>query len=160
MSTFIDANIFLAALGSDEERSRIAAAVIDEDSNVTSTAVLLEVLSVATRRFRLDYTDAEAAVRDILERVELVDVPVDRLFEGVSIARTNRLDLSMIDAVHVASAIHKGCERLLSEDMGHNAWYGGDVGEVLVLNPFKPDEPPPRARKAARSRPRARANGG
>ena len=69
MSTFIDANIFLATLDRDEETSKAAEAVLDDVSDgVTSTAVLLEVLSVATRRFRLDYSDATAAVKDILAR--------------------------------------------------------------------------------------------
>lgn len=117
------------------------------------------MLSVATRRFRLDYSDATAAVKDILARVELVDVSVERLFEGVMVAQTNKLDVSVVEAVHVASAIQKGCERLLSEDMAHTAWYGGSVGEVLVVNPFLPKKPPPRRRNAVRSRPRVRAKG-
>lgn len=160
MSTFIDANVFLAVLDSDEKTRKHAEQLLDGvNDGVTSTAVLLEVLSVATRKFLLDYAHAAALVNDILVRVELVDVPVDRLFDGITIAQTNRLDVSVVDAVHVASAVHKGCERLLSEDMGHNAWYGGTVGEVLVVNPFLPDEPPPRARKTTRTKPRSKANG-
>lgn len=158
---FIDANVFLAQFEEDRHASETALDLIDSlDDGVTSTLVLAEVVSVATRRFGVPYRVAQDVLESIAARFECVDVPVARIQEGIEVSRSNRLDIGLLDAVHVASAIRSGCERMFTEDLAHNTWYGGSLGEVLVINPFKPPSPAPKARKVLRATARERANPG
>ena len=157
--TFVDANVFLAGLESQRSID-VPELLYRLKEGVTSTLVILEVLAVSVRRFEVPYATARRLVKESAARLECVEVPLERLYDGIQVARTNRLDIGLIDAVHVATALRAGCEEFLSEDLAHNTWYGGSLGEVLVVNPFVPKAPAPRSRKANRRNPRVRANQG
>jgi predicted nucleic acid-binding protein len=116
---FIDANIFLYAVGGDgphrEPCKAVLAAVADGAlEGVTSTEVLQEILHVRARR--LGVIDAAAAVRAAAALVaEVLPVTVDDVLGACDLA-TGHHRLGARDALHVAVMRNGGITTIVSLD--------------------------------------------
>jgi len=124
---FIDTNILVYAddASAGEKRARAQAVIrehIQAGTAVISTQVLQEFYVIATKKLALS---PEAARR----RVE-----VYAQLDPVAAIDIHRLGgISFWDALIVRCAAIAGCERLISEDLGH----GKVVSGVRIENPFK-----------------------
>jgi predicted nucleic acid-binding protein len=136
-STFLDSNILVYAFDRDAPAKQEVALSLLEGLGaagrlVLSTQVLQEFYVVTTRKLSqpLDPAEAEAAIEFF------VKYPVVRIDESQVLAaiRRNREDsASFWDALIIESALTKGCDELLTEDLQHGRQYGS----MTVRNPFE-----------------------
>ena len=134
-SVFVDTNVFVYALDTDEPRKRaIALEVLSdhEQAVVTSAQVLAELYVTVTRKLRRPLPAAAAAKR-IEELSNLPVVPVDVALVRAAIGLSNDTDLSYWDSAVVIAAASAGCRRLVTEDLQH----GMDLAGVRIENPFR-----------------------
>jgi predicted nucleic acid-binding protein len=132
---FVDTNVFVYAIDSDEPVKRQQALTLLADAPagglVTSAQVLGEFFVVATRRLRTPLSPAQA--RSEVERLApLARVAVDRQLTLEAVALCTEASISYWDALIVRAAATAGCDRLLSEDLGA----GQQIGGVRIVNPF------------------------
>lgn len=133
--TFLDTNVLVYAYDrADPEKQRRAQAVIggmQADRLALSSQVLSEFYVTVTQKLAepLGRPDAAAAVRAL---ADLHVVPVDAPLVIQATDVQQRWQLSYWDALILAAAATAGCDRLLSEDLGH----GSTLGGVRVENPF------------------------
>jgi predicted nucleic acid-binding protein len=127
---FFDTNVVLYLLSSDLAKADRAEEVLAE-GGVISVQVLNEFTSVATRKLRMPL----AEIREVLTTVRAVCriVPISEETHDKGLELVERYQLSVDDAMIVASALLAGCKILLSEDM-----QDGQVveGTLELRNPF------------------------
>jgi predicted nucleic acid-binding protein len=93
--------------------------------------VLAEFYWVATRRLARPLADADAAtVVDTLAELTVVGADAELVRSAISLAR--RQQISSWDALIIRAAQVAGCDRLLTEDLQHDARFD----DVRVENPF------------------------
>ena len=134
-SVFVDTNVFVYALDTDEPRKRaIALEVLSNpaDAFVTSAQVLAELYVTVTRKLRRPLPAADAAKR-IEELSNLPVVSVDVALVRAAVALSEGAHLSYWDAAVVVAAASAGCRRLVTEDLQH----GIDLAGVRIENPFR-----------------------
>lgn len=134
-SVFVDTNVFVYALDTDEPRKRaIAFEVLSNPTHafVTSAQVLAELYVTVTRKLRRPLPAADAATR-IEELSSLPVVPVDAALVRAAVALSNAADLSYRDSAVVVAAASAGCRRLVTEDLRH----GMELAGVRIENPFR-----------------------
>ena len=134
-SVFVDTNVFVYALDTDEPRKRsIALDVLSNPAHafVTSTQVLAELYVTVTRKLRRPLPAADAAKR-IEELSNLPVVSVDVALVRAAIALSEGAHLSYWDSAVVVAAASAGCRRLMTEDLQH----GMDLAGVRIENPFR-----------------------
>lgn len=126
---FIDTNVLLYLISSDETKATRAEAVVG-DGGVVSVQVLNEFADVALRKYRCPW----AKVQDVLSIVKsLCDVRAISLEThdlGLSLAQRYRF--RVYDGMIVAAAILADCRVLFSEDMQH----GQRISGLTIRNPF------------------------
>jgi predicted nucleic acid-binding protein len=128
---FLDSNILLYTVGSDDPRKAIAETVTAA-GGVISVQVLNEFVNVARKKLRRSWPEIEAALDEF--RVLLnAPLPLTVATHDSAVALSRRYRLSFYDALIVASAAEAGCRLLLSEDMAD----GMTVGGVTIRNPFR-----------------------
>lgn len=136
--TFVDTNVVVYAFDdADSKKQEIARSVLSADStNVISTQVIGEFYVVVTRKLAtpLSGEQARAAVEQLLR---FPVVPIDGQLTRDAVTTCLSEQLSYWDALIVEAAIASGCNRLLSEDLGH----GRQFRSVSVENPFVMSEP-------------------
>ena len=134
-SVFVDTNVFVYALDTDEPRKRaIALEVLSNpaDAFVTSAQVLAELYVTVTRKLRRPLPAADAAKR-IAELSNLPVVSDDVALVRAAVALSEGARLSYWDAAVVVAAASAGCRRLVSDDLQH----GMDLAGVRIENPFR-----------------------
>lgn len=134
-SVFVDTNVFVYALDTDEPRKRTIALELLSDAEhavVTSAQVLAELYVTVTRKLRRPLPAADAAKR-IEELSNLPVVPIDVALVRAAIALSNDADLSYWDSAVVVAAASAGCRRIMTEDLQH----GLDLAGVRIENPFR-----------------------
>lgn len=134
-SVFVDTNVFVYALDTDEPRKRaIALEFLSNPSQavVTSAQVLAELYVTVTRKLRRPLPAAEAAKR-VEELSTLPVIPVDVALVRAAIALSKDEGLSYWDSAVVVAAASAGCRRLATEDLQD----GVDLAGVLIENPFR-----------------------
>ena len=127
---FIDTNIVIYLTSGDAVKANRAEEIIVEGSTV-SVQVLNEVANVARRKMRLGWPET----RQILDLLSaLVDVrTLTTEVHDVGVDLAERYDLSIYDAMIMASALEADCDLLYSEDMQH----GMRINDRLtIVNPF------------------------
>ena len=129
---FADTNVVLYLMSQDADKARRAEEVLAQGALV-SVQVLNEITSVARRKLAMSWSD----IGDFLDllrglcRVEPITVATHDL--GRQLAE--RYQLSVYDAMIVASALLAGCESLYSDDMRAGLRV---EGRLTILNPFDP----------------------
>lgn len=136
MRVFIDTNLWAYRLDRREpDKSEFVGNWLRElaleHEIVISTQVLIELRSVLTRKFKpaLSWHDTRAALEALAE-FEVVPAHASLVLDAHELSRTRKL--SWFDALIVEAAVRSGCERLYSEDLGHEQL----IGELKVENPF------------------------
>lgn len=132
----LDTDVLVYAFDRDEPVKQEAALSLIEGLGmagrlVLSAQVLQEFYVVTTRKLSrpLDCADAQAAVEFF------VQYPVVRVDESqvlAAIRRDREERVSFWDALIIESALSKGCNELLTEDLQHGRQYGN----LQVRNPF------------------------
>jgi len=143
---FLDSNILLYAISGDpkdEEKSAIAASVLQSSNLALSVQVLQEFYVQATRitrAHRLSHNEAQAFIESWLRfPVQEMTVPVLR----AAMASAKRFQLSYWDAAILEAARALKCREVLSEDFTPGRNYGG----VRVTNPFEAISGRPRPKR-------------
>lgn len=134
---FLDTNILVYALATNEpEKQPIAAALIEEAlltrRGYISTQVVQEFLNLATRRANPLFSNSETV--EYLNKVLWPlcgHFPSNAFYERALQIR-QETGYSFYDALIVAAAVQSGCKKLLTEDLQH----GRKVQGVTILNPF------------------------
>lgn len=128
---FIDTNVLLYLLSADEAKAERAEALLRQ-KGVVSVQVLNELVSVATRKLHLAWSEVEdllAAVRSAC-KVEPLTMEVHDYAREIA----ERYRLAFYDAAIVAAAHLADCRVLYSEDL-HD---GLKIGRSLTIrNPFR-----------------------
>lgn len=127
---FIDTNVLVYLLGSDDRKAAVANAVLAA-GGVISVQVLNEFANVARRKAGLDWAELNEMLVIFKQAFEVRPVDLATHESGVRIAERSRL--SLYDAMIVAAALQADCKTVYSEDMQD----GMAVGGVTVRNPFQ-----------------------
>ena len=127
---FLDTNVIIYALSSDDPRNRKAEALLDS-GGVISVQVLTEFVNVCRRKLGRSWDEVDEALGALKV---LLDPPQPLTAElhdtAVRIARDH--GFSIFDSLIIAAALHAGCPILYSEDLQH----GQVIEGLTVRNPF------------------------
>jgi predicted nucleic acid-binding protein len=134
---FLDTNILVYSLDTDEPRKALIAEKLVTDGATTglgaiSHQVVQEFFNVALRRFKVNMTAPE------LERYFFrVLLPLMKISPSASLFLDalqfqSRNQLAWYDSLIVAAAIQGRCKTLYTEDLQH----GQRFGDLVVQNPF------------------------
>ena len=128
--SFIDSNVVLYSLSTDESKQRRALELL-ASGGLISTQVLGEVANVMRRKLGYEIP----AIRDVLLRLiadcRLHPLAPSTVLRALDVAQ--RFGFSYYDSLIVAAAQEAGCDTVYSEDLQH----GQVVGRGLtVVNPF------------------------
>lgn len=133
MIALADTNVWIYSIdGRDAGKRRRAMEVLAATQLVVSTQVMSEFYVVATRKLAtpLSVADAGAFVANM---ARLQVVALDAGLVSAAIDGSIEWGISYWDALIVRAAEAAGCERVLSEDLGHGRTYGS----VTVEDPFR-----------------------
>ena len=128
---FFDSNVLLHLLSGDDTRADRAEQELSA-GGVISVQVLNEFASVASRKLKMSI----AEIREVIATVRSVCmiVPISEETHDVGLRIAEKYELSVYDAMIVASALLAGCTMLVSEDMQHGQAFDG---RLKVRNPFR-----------------------
>jgi predicted nucleic acid-binding protein len=130
-ASFIDTNVLLYLASDDPTKADAAEAAVGAGGAI-SVQVLNEFTNVARRKMRMSFTDTHAFLTMLRGLLAVHPLTVETHETGLMLAE--RYGFSIYDAMIVASALHAGCDTLLSEDMQH----GMALEEGLrIVNPFR-----------------------
>lgn len=128
---FFDTNVLLYLLSGDDAKADCAEEAL-ASGGVISVQVLNEFASVAARKLKMSI----AEIREVLTTIRAVCkvVPISEETHDKGLELSERYELSIYDAMIVASALLAGCKALLSEDM-----QDGQIidGSLEIRNPFR-----------------------
>jgi predicted nucleic acid-binding protein len=127
---FFDTSVLLYVITDQDPRAAIAETLL-LDGGLVSAQVLNEFAAVATRKYRMNWAETEAA----LARIRLLCGPVLPVTlrthqEGVEVAK--RYGYHIYDSLMIAAAIAADCITLYSEDIRD----GQRIGKLTIRNPF------------------------
>ncbi|MSP96167.1 MAG: PIN domain-containing protein [Betaproteobacteria bacterium] len=130
MTVFLDSNIVLYTMGDDDERCRVATALL-KASPWISTQVVNECSHVLRRKLRWSPMKAIEHLSAIVRLVQLADVGISEIRNAWAVAE--RYGFGHYDSLIITAAIKTGSVTLYTEDMQH-----GQVidGQLTLTNPF------------------------
>ena len=132
-SVFIDTNVVLYALGTEEPKRTIAQGALNSFS-VISVQVLSEASHILHRKQGIPKTDVVLQLGTIEALVDRI-VPLNKATVQLSWRLWQRYHFSWFDSLIVAAALDSDCTTLYTEDLQH----GQIIGERLtIINPFSP----------------------
>jgi predicted nucleic acid-binding protein len=132
--SFIDTNVLLYIASVNPGKAERAEAVLAA-GGVISVQVLNELANVARRKMRMSFADTRAFLDIFRSLLAVRPLTIETHDTGLALAA--RYGFSTYDAMIVASALHAGCDTLLSEDMQH----GLALEEGLrIVNPFRMED--------------------
>lgn len=128
---FLDTNVLVYAVASDDKRADRAEALLSE-GGVVSVQVLNEFAAVAHRKLGMSWQE----VIDALARFRVLcapPVPVRLETHESALRIADRYGYGIYDGLILAAALAAGCTTLLSEDL-----QDGQVidGKLTIRNPF------------------------
>ena len=130
-ASFFDTNVLLYVASDDTAKADRAEKLIDGGGAV-SVQVLNEIANVARRKMQMSWSETRGFLSMLRALLTVHAVTTEIHEEGLALAE--RHDLSVFDAMIVASALHAGCSTLWSEDMQH----GMVINRRLrIINPFR-----------------------
>lgn len=129
---FIDTNVLVYLLGSDERKASIAESLLREQSPVVSVQVLDELTHVCRRKLAMPWPDVRGFLDVIRQLVQVSPVTLGVHHRGLAVAE--RFGLGVHDAMVVAAAIEVGARRLYTEDMQDGLVIDGTM---VLVNPFR-----------------------
>jgi predicted nucleic acid-binding protein len=126
---FIDTNVLLYLISSDETKATRAEAIVG-DGGVVSAQVLNEFADVALRNCSCPWPKVQDVLSIVKSLCDVQPVTVETHDLGLSIAQRYRF--RVYDGMIVAAAILADCRVLFSEDMRHRQ----RIGSLEIRNPF------------------------
>ena len=129
-SVAIDSNVLLYLASGDSTKNKIAEDLL-RAGGVVSVQVLNEVVAVARRKFRMDWSE----VRELLSPMYLACriVPIRSETHEIGMMIAERFGLRIYDSVILAAALEADCTTLYSEDMQD----GQSILGLTIVNPFR-----------------------
>jgi predicted nucleic acid-binding protein len=128
-SRFFDTNVLLYLLSADHAKADVAERLVGS-GGVISVQVLNEFASVATRKHRMQLPEVREVLRTVQKLCEVRPLSVETHERGLGVA--DRYQLSVYDAMIVASALEAGCKILYTEDLQDVA-----IVSLTIRNPFQ-----------------------
>ena len=128
--SFIDTNVLVYLASADPAKATRAEEIVGRGGAI-SVQVLNELASVARRKMRLSWTEARSFLSLIRALLSVHPVTIDTHQTGLELAQ--RYNLSIYDAMVVASALHAECDTLWSEDMQNGL---AIENRLRIANPF------------------------
>jgi predicted nucleic acid-binding protein len=127
---FFDTSVLIYMLTEDDPRAPIAETLLLA-GGIISVQVLNEFVSVAKRKYAMDWKEIETAISGIRTLCgPVAPLTVNTHETGLYIAQ--RYGYRIYDSLLIASALESGCSVLYSEDMQHDQ----TIGSVTIRNPF------------------------
>lgn len=126
---FFDTSILIYMIAEDPRADVAEAALLD--GGVISAQVLNEFVSVARRKYSMDWHEIGAVLDDIRLLCAPV-VPLTVQTHEASVRIAQRYRYRIYDALHLAAALEAGCTTLYSEDMQD----GQRIGSLTIRDPF------------------------
>lgn len=131
MSAFLDTNVVLYALGSEERKRTTARDLLGRQPTV-STQVINESSHVLRRKQGLSPADLARLLEDVIAIATIVEVGMPQIRKAWDIAARYRY--GHYDSLIVATALSAGCSILYTEDMQH----GQSIdGRMTLIDPFQ-----------------------
>lgn len=127
---FIDSNVILYLLSSDNTKADKAEAIL-EAGGIISVQVLNEVVSVCRRKLQMEWSEVDAVLQAVKASVEIV--PLTEATHELAVQICRRYQLSFYDAHICSAALVAGSKVVLSEDMQDRMV----VDSLVIKNPFK-----------------------
>ena len=128
--TFIDTNILIYLLSSDDEKADQAELIL-RAGGIISVQVLNEIANTALRKLTMSWVEINEFLSLIREMCSVQPLNIETYDKGRFIAE--RYGFSVYDAMIVATALLAGCDTLYSEDMQS----GQRIEKQLrICNPF------------------------
>jgi predicted nucleic acid-binding protein len=128
---FFDTNILIYLASGDQVKADQVEARLRTGGTI-SVQVLNELTNVARRKMRLSWPDTRAFLSAIRSLVTVSPVTVEAHETGLALAE--RYNLSIYDAMIVASALLADCDVLWSEDMQDGM---AIENRLRIINPFR-----------------------
>ena len=112
--TFIDTNILIYLLSSDDEKADQAELIL-RAGGIISVQVLNEIANTALRKLTMSWVEINEFLSLIREKCSVQPLNIETHDKGRLIAERYRF--SVYDAMIVATALLAGCNTLYSEDL-------------------------------------------
>jgi predicted nucleic acid-binding protein len=128
---FIDSNVLIYLLSSDEKKAEQAEAILQKPA-IISVQVLNEVTHVARYKAKLTWEAVESWMRLIQSLCCVENLTPESHHLGRRIAK--QYNISVYDSMIVASALLAGCHTLYSEDMQEGMIFDQSL---RIINPFR-----------------------
>jgi predicted nucleic acid-binding protein len=131
LANFFDTNVLIYIASGDVAKADRAEAAVAAGGAI-SIQVLNELANVARRKMRMSWAETHAFLDTLRGLLAVHPFGLETHETGLRLAE--RYGFSIYDAMIAASALHAGCDTLLSEDMQH----GMALDEGLrIVNPFR-----------------------
>ncbi len=127
---FIDSNVILYMLDSNEDKSSISKSILGLFPLV-NVQVLVEVVNVARRKFAYSKKECLNLWTDLHKFCEII--PISKSTTLLTTYLVNKHQFQLFDAIIVASALEAGCDTLYSEDLQHKQVV---ENKLTIINPF------------------------
>jgi predicted nucleic acid-binding protein len=128
-SRFYDTNVLLYLLSGDHAKADTAELLVASGGNI-SVQVLNEFASVATRKMHMRMHEVREVLGTVRRLCTVHSLSVESHDQGLEVA--DRYQLSVYDAMIVASAHQAGCKALYTEDLQD----GMAILGLTIRNPF------------------------
>lgn len=128
--SFFDTNVLVYLVSSDPAKADAAEQIVAGGGTI-SVQVLNELANVARRKMQLSWQETYTFLDSLRGLLTVQPVTLDIHDTGLELSE--RYGMPIFDAMIAASALHAGCQTLISEDFQH----GMVLKEGLrITNPF------------------------
>ena len=128
--TFLDSNILIYLLGTDEPKKEKATILLDPRFNI-STQVVAENVNACLRKFKLTKEKAFSHGDFLLSKFNVITI--EKSFFPIAFHLSTKYQFSFWDSLIVASALQSDCTLIYSEDMQDGLLI---EGKLKIVNPF------------------------
>jgi predicted nucleic acid-binding protein len=131
--SFLDTNVLIYCYTETEPSKRaIAIAIAAQSGSWISTQVLQELANTLNRKFKIPWSNIDAALLEVSQNLNLYTNSFTTLQAAIKIAE--RYGFSFYDSLIISSCIEIGCNVLYTEDLQHGQLINGILE---IQNPFK-----------------------
>lgn len=129
---FIDSNIWVYAVSTDNENKRISAInLLKSNQNIFVSTQVLNEFYITLLKYKVNDSKIIVHISDIISNTQVATITIETLKLSWNIK--NKYTFSLWDSLIIASAIQNKCSILYSEDMHHNQL----IEKTLkICNPF------------------------
>ena len=126
----IDSNILIYLHDKTDERKRKIAENILAENPIIPSQVISEYLNVTKRILDLSKSELLEQCSKLINKCEIIPINIKILSDAAILV--DKYQFQLFDSIIVASALDRGCDQLLSEDMQN----GLMIDNLIIINPF------------------------